>query len=309
MFEESALEQGRNFNNKIWNALKLVKMWSLRQGQFTVGSGQSAERNFAVDWFANRLNEVRLEVDSMMNQFRLSEALKTIYSLIWDDFCSWYLEWVKPGFEQPIDAAVYEKTVDFFEQLMQLLHPFMPFVSEEIYHLLRERSEDLCIKITGTAAQPDQTLLAEGEMLKQVISAIRDARNRNQVKPKETVKLHIQTNNAAAYTSIENLLSRQVNAESIAYTNEAIPDTVVVAVEKDKFYLNTGKVLDAGTLRADLLKDLEHQKGFLASVEKKLGNERFVQNAKPEVLAIEQKKKSDALARIQTIEESLSTLR
>jgi len=152
-------------------------------------------------------------------------------------------------------------------------------------------------------------MLEEGEMLKQVISAIRDARNRNQVKPKETIKLHIQTNSASSYTLIEALLTRQVNAESIAYTNEAIPDTIVVAVEKEKFYLDTGKVLDAGALKSDLLKDLEHQKGFLAAVEKKLGNERFVQNAKSEVLALEQKKKADAEARIRTIEESLSTLR
>jgi len=192
---------------------------------------------------------------------------------------------------------------------MVLLHPFMPFVTEEIYHRLRERYEDLCIKISSPVALPDNKILDEGSMLKQVISAIRDARNRNQLKPKESVRLYIQTSTPSAYTPVETLLSRQVNAASISYTDQAIADTIVVAVEKEKFYLDTGKALDSGALKTDLLKDLEHQKGFLAAVEKKLGNERFVQNAKPEVLALELKKKADAEARIRTIEESLSTLR
>jgi valyl-tRNA synthetase len=306
LFDESALEQGRNFNNKLWNALKLVKMWEGRKA--AVGSGQSAENNFAVDWFEARLSQVREEVDAMMEQFRLSEALKTIYSLIWDDFCSWYLEWIKPGFEQPIDTAVYNKTVEFFEELMELLHPFMPFVTEEIYHLLREQPTDLCVKQQAAAKAYQQDMLDQGALLKQVITALREARNRNQVKPKEAIRLFIQTATPANYAPIESILCKQVNAETLAFSNEAIANTIVVAVEKDRFYIETGKVLDSVTLKADLLKDLEHQKGFLSSVEKKLGNEKFVANAKPEVLAMEQKKKADAEARIKTIEESLSTI-
>jgi len=243
-----------------------------------------------------------------MKQFRLSEALKTVYSLIWDDFCSWYLEWVKPGFEQPIDAAVYNKTVDFFDELMQLLHPFMPFISEEIYHLLREQKTDLCVKQLNAHKNPEATILRGGELLKQVISALRDARNKNQIKPKDIIQLHIQTANKASYASIENILSKQVNAATIQYTNDTVANTIVVAVEKDKFYIESEKELDSTTLKADLLKDLEHQKGFLESVQKKLNNEKFVQNAKPEVLAMEQKKMADAEARIKTIEESLVAL-
>lgn len=306
MFDENSLEQGRNFNNKIWNALKLVKMWEGRQ--LTIDNGQLAGSNFANDWFENRLNEVKLEVDGLMKQFRLSEALKTIYSLIWDDFCSWYLEWVKPGFDQPIDADIYNKTVTYFEELMQLLHPYMPFVTEEIYHLLRDKEKDLCVKQFKDIKITDQQILSQGELLKQVISTIRDGRNKNQVKPKETIKLFIETKTKGNYSSIESILSKQVNANEISFTGNAIANTIVVAVEQDKFYLKTEKELDTSTLKDDLLKDLEHQKGFLASVEKKLSNERFVQNAKPEVLALEQKKKADALARIKTIEESLSTI-
>ncbi len=305
LFDESALEQGRNFNNKLWNALKLVKMWEGRQ---TTNDKQQTTNDFALEWFSNRLNEVRAEVDGMMNQFRLSEALKTIYSLIWDDFCSWYLEWVKPGFEQPIDAVVYNKTVEFFEALMELLHPFMPFVTEEIYHLLKEQSADLCVKQQSAAGVYQQDMLQQGALLKQVITALREARNKSQLKPKDIIQLHIQTATADKYPAIETILSKQVNAATISFCNEAIANTIVVAVEKDKFYIETGKALDSASLKTDLLKDLEHQKGFLSAVEKKLSNEKFIANARPEVLAMEQKKKADAEARIRTIEESLIAL-
>jgi valyl-tRNA synthetase len=304
LFDEASLEQGRNFNNKMWNALKLVKMWEGRQSP-TASSESSA--TFAVTWFENRLNQARAEVDLLIQQFRLSEALKTIYSLIWDDFCSWYLEWVKPGFEQPIHSPVYHKTVYFFEQLLQLLHPYMPFITEELYHLINEQTDDLCVKQFGRVDMADKNILADGELLKTVITAIREARSRNQLKPKEQVKLHIQSANNQQYSAIGNILGKQVNA-TINYTSQAITNAIVVAVEKDKFFIETETALDAGALKEELLKDLEYQKNFLNSVVKKLGNERFVQNAKPEVVELERKKQADAEARIKTIEESLANL-
>ncbi len=304
LFDESALEQGRNFNNKIWNALKLVKMWEGRQAP----SAKATTQDFALTWFNNRLNQVKAEVNELMTQFRLSEALKTLYSLIWDDFCSWYLEWVKPGFEQPIDAAVYEKTVQYFEELMQLLHPFMPFITEDIYHQLKEQTDDLCVKQYSIPGDADSLVLSEGQLLKQVISALRDARNKNQVKPKDSIQLHIQTTNKAGYEAIENILAKQVNAASVQFTADAVANSIVVAVEKDRFFIESEKQIDAAALKAELLKDLEYQQKFLESVAKKLGNERFVQNAKPEVVDLERKKQADALARIKTIEESLQHL-
>jgi len=308
LFDESALEQGRNFNNKLWNALKLVRSWELRTESAVPASPGQSNADFAINWFENRLNQARADVEAMMVQFRLNEALKTIYSLVWDDFCSWYLEWAKPDFEKPISRNIYEKTVGFFEELMQLLHPFMPFVTEEIYHLLNTQKDDLCVKQQKPFVSPDARYLEQGSILKQVITALREARNKNQLKPKDPIKLHIQSGNIENYKGIENILSKQVNATSIGFTGEAIPGTIVVAVENEKFYIETERELDTATLKDDLLKDLQHQKDFLASVEKKLGNERFVQNAKPEVLALEQKKKADAEARIRTIEESLSTI-
>lgn len=306
LFDESSLEQGRNFNNKLWNALKLVKMWKQRISNNEVNT--ETENHFAIDWFQNRLYEVYEEVETLMKQFRLSEALKTIYSLIWDDFCSWYLEWVKPGFEKPIDAAVYHKTVLFFEELMQLLHPYMPFITEEVYHLLDGTKGDLCVQQIKPAGKPHLKLLQQGNLLKSIITNLRDARNKNQLKPKETIKLHVETSDRANYQSFEYILAKQVNAEAVTYTDTAVANTIVVAVEKDKFYIEAATTLDNSGLKTGLLKDLEHQKGFLQSVMKKLGNERFVQNAKPDVIALEEKKKADAEARIKTIEESLAAL-
>jgi valyl-tRNA synthetase len=310
LFDESSLEQGRNFNNKLWNALKLVKMWALRQAQDDSATHPSplTTQGFAIDWFENRLNEVKAEVDILIKQFRLSEALKTIYSLIWDDFCSWYLEWVKPGFEQPIEAAVYKKTIEFFTELMQLLYPYMPFVTEEIYHLLQERNDDLCVKQLTAFTKVDVQILQQGNLLKEVITGIRDVRNKNQIKPKEQIEINIQTSVVPIYKSIESILVKQLNAKAVLYINDKVAGTISTVIGNDKFYVSSEQPINAGSQKDDLLKDLEHQKGFLLSVEKKLSNEKFTANAKPEVLAMEQKKKVDALSRIKAIEESLAAL-
>ncbi|HUS02639.1 MAG TPA: valine--tRNA ligase [Chitinophagaceae bacterium] len=332
LFDEASLEQGRNFNNKIWNALKLVKLWEGRQTENHLSEATDAmilsqlplntelgmmpvipiglleEDNFATQWFENRLNEVTIGIESLCKQFRLSEALKIIYSLIWDDFCSWYLEWVKPGFEQPIGESVYHRTVYFFERLMQLLHPFMPFITEEVHHLLKEQKEDLTVKQFEIPGKPDQEILEQGNILKQVITSIRDTRNRNQVKPKDKIKLHIQTGHKHNYTSFEDILSKQVNAESISYTDNAIENSLSVLVNKDKFFIEADQVINSSVQKEQLQKDLEYLKGFLISVEKKLSNERFVKNAKSEVIELERKKKADAETRIKIIEESLSTI-
>ncbi|HTD94450.1 MAG TPA: class I tRNA ligase family protein, partial [Chitinophagaceae bacterium] len=305
LWDESSNEQGLHFTNKIWNALKLVKIWEGRQAP---GVSAEASSDFAVQWFESRLNEVRIQVEEQYKDFRLSEALKTIYSLIWDDFCSWYLEWVKPGFEQPIDAGVYAKTVGFFEQLMQLLHPYMPFVTEEIYSQLRAQSEDLTVKVFPAPVQTNAGSLEKAVLLKEVITGIRDARNKAQVKPRETIRLHILTSDKKQYASIADILVKQVNAEALLYTHEPVANSISVVIQKDKFFLETTAPLDTTSQKEQLQKDLDYFKGFLVSVEKKLGNERFVSNAKPEVVDVERKKKADAEAKIKAIEESLLAL-
>ncbi len=304
LFDDSTIEQGKNFNNKLWNATKLLKMWEARIEEATVPEDAA----FAMDWFQAKLSSTQNTVDELLKEFRLSEALKVIYSLIWDDYCSWYLEWIKPGFEQPMNKKVYESTVEFYDALLQLLHPFMPFITEEIHHALKTQSEDLCVKMYAPNTIVDEAVLKAGELLQNVISTLRDARNKNQIKPKDAIELFIQTGNNAPYQTIQNILAKQINASAIQFTSAAIGSSIVVALEKDKFYLVADQAIDTVSLKENLLKDLAHQQGFLVSVDKKLGNEKFVQNAKPEVLAIEQKKKADALARIQTIEESLAQL-
>ena len=304
LFDDTSCEQGRNFNNKMWNALKLVKMWKPAEN---TGAPVST---LAVEWFENRLNEAHAEVEKLIRDFRLSEALKTIYSLIWDDFCSWYLEWIKPGFEQPIDAGVYEKTIGFYERLVQLLHPFMPFVTEEIYHLLRDRAagDDLVIRQFAAPSAAHKGILAEGALAKEVITAIRDARNKNQIKPKDSIALHIETRHENAFQKIESILAKQVNANVISYTKEPVTGAITLVVQKDKFYIVTENKVDTATQKEQLLRDLEYQQGFLQSVEKKLSNERFVQNARPEAVEAERRKQADCIARIQVIEESLKSL-
>jgi valyl-tRNA synthetase len=305
LFDETSPEQGKLFNNKMWNALKLVKGWESRIAQQPGGNGAA---HFAVTWFENRLKQAASQIEYLYSQYKLSEILKTLYSLIWDDFCSWYLEWVKPGMDEPMDATVFEKTVQYFEQLLQMLHPFMPFITEEIYHLLRAQQDDLCVKQFRDLGKPDETILARGELLQQAITAIRDAKNKNQLKPREAVTLYIHAADAGAYEAFRPILARQVSAEKIELVNAPVAQTIAVVAGKDKFYLQTTKPVDTGVQKEELLKELKYLRGFLEAVNKKLSNERFIQNAKPEVVQLEQKKKADAEMKIKGIEESLANL-
>lgn len=310
LFDESSLEQGKFFNNKLWNAMKLLKMWEEGGKQKTDGEKPEAQAHgeFAMNWFQNRLNEVRAEVDILMGQFRLSEALKTIYSLIWDDFCSWYLEWIKPAFGISLTEETYEKSVSFFDELLQMLHPFMPFITEEIYHLLKERKEDLMVKQFRPIEKADTQLLAEGNKLKNIISAIRDAKNKNNVKPKEKVSLFIETARESSYNPIKAILAKQTNAEFIFFNQTPAASSIMTVAENEKIYIKSDAAVDTSVQKEKLEKDLKYLKGFLIAVDKKLSNDKFVQNARPEVIEIEKKKKADAEMKITLIERSLSTL-
>jgi valyl-tRNA synthetase len=307
LFDEGQIEQGKFFINKMWNAMKLVKGW---EGRVADGIDDSKEQ-FAINWMEQRIVEVSNELEGMMKNFSLSEGLKTLYSLIWNDFCSWYLEWVKPAQDQPISNNIYDKTIAIYEQLLQLLHPYLPFVTEELYHTLAERKEgdDLIVKQLPAFSTPDADILKQGALLQEVITAIRDTRNKNLLKPKETVKLYIDTQNKGFYEHVGSILQRQVNAESLEYTNEAKQGSISIVVQTDKIYIGANiAAVDPALQKDQMQKDLDYLRGFLVSVDKKLGNERFVQNAKPEVIDAERKKQADALAKIKAIEESLSLL-
>ncbi len=306
LYDETTLDQGRNFSNKMWNAMKLVKSWEER----TAENIEDGNVHFAMEWMEQRIAEASQQLTELFKDFRLSEALKTIYSLIWDDFCSWYLEWVKPAQGAQMSHHVYQRTVDLYEQLLQLLHPYMPFVTEEIYHLLRDRKDgnDLIVKQLPVYDGLNKDTLKNGAKLKQLITAVRDARNKNQLKPKDSIKLWVDTEHHSFYEIVQDILRRQVNAENLGYTSEAKQGTISVVVDTDKLYIEADAAVDASVQKEKLQKELDYLQGFLKSVDKKLSNERFVQNAKPEIVEVERNKKVDAEAKIKAIEESLSLL-
>ena len=229
-----------------------------------------------------------------------------LYSLIWDDFCSWYLEWVKPPFGESMDGRVYQHTIEFFEHLLQLLHPFMPFITEELYHLLAERADgdDLCIRQFRPVTPSDIQVLAQGDLLKEAITTLRDARNKAQLKLKDSIDVFIPAELQSTYDPIARILGRQVNA-AVGFTQQPVGGALVVVCGKNKLYIVATKILDDDQQKENNQKDLKYWRGFLESVNKKLSNERFVQNAKPEVVELERKKKEDAAAKIKALEESL----
>ncbi|WP_118975216.1 valine--tRNA ligase [Taibaiella koreensis] len=302
LYDEAFLEQGRNFSNKIWNALKLVKMWESRTDE------AATLNHFATGWMQARIDEARQQIETLFVDFKLSEALKLTYSLIWDDFCSWYLEWVKPGMNEPMHPTVYQQTLSLFEDLLQLLHPFMPFLTEEVFHLLREQPADLIVRQLPAAAARNEQVLLQGRLLQELITAIRDTRNKNQLKPKDTISLFVDSANTMFYTAAGNILQRQVNADTLEATNAPVNGAMTLVVQTEKLYLQSHAAVDTGVQKTKMEEELQYLKGFLVSVDKKLSNEKFVQNAKPDVIANERKKQADAEAKIKTLEESLSLL-
>ncbi|HRP90581.1 MAG TPA: valine--tRNA ligase [Edaphocola sp.] len=303
LYDEAFLEQARNFENKMWNALKLIKMWDNNQD-----GNLGATPNFATIWMQERIKEVAKTIEVLFKEFRLSEALKTIYSLIWDDYCSWYLEWIKPEYGKAISSRDLEDAKDVFEQLIQQLHPYMPFVTEEIYHLLREQQQDLMTLQIPEYGTADTAILEEGNLLKQLITGIRDGRNKNQLKPKDVVQLFVESQQPAFYKKIDIILKHQVNASEILQSKSGDEQGFALVVQKEKVFVACELEIDAEAQKTKMIEELNYLKGFLVSVEKKLSNEKFVANAKPEVVAIEKKKQADALEKIKVLEESLAVM-
>ena len=304
LFDEAGLEQGRMFGNKLWNALKLLQI--LRQKE----RSEKQENTFASAWFEARLSEVQHWVEQDIKEFKLSEALKKIYSLIWDDYCSWYLEWIKPGMDEPIDARQIEQAGRYFEELMKLLHPFMPFITEEIYAVLDPARTSFILESSiNTGASADKSLLQKGEWLKAIITAVRDLRVKQQLKPKDPIRLYLPESFRAQLEDLLPVLQRQVFAEEVLFAQSAPEAGVAFMVDTLQCYITFEQEVDSEKMMADLQKDYDYLKGFLNSIEKKLSNEKFVQNAKAEVVDAELKKKNDALEKMRLIEENLNLLR
>jgi valyl-tRNA synthetase len=306
LFDESGIEQGKLFGNKIWNALKLLHI--LNEKERIVDESQEAQ--FPSLWFEQRLNEVQQVIEQDIKEFKLSEALKKVYSLIWDDYCSWFLEWIKPAQDQPINQFNIEQAFNFFEALMKMLHPFMPFITEEVYHALRERNagDDITISSMPTSVETNEALLHQGDILQKMITAIRDVRIKQNLKPKDPIAIQLPLTYQQELTTILTVLQKQSFAESIAFVTEPVEKSISFMVDKMQCSLTSDKEIDTTQQREQLEKERDYIQGFLISVEKKLGNERFIQNAKPEIIEIEVKKKQDAIEKLKIIEESLNLL-
>ncbi|CAH0257351.1 Valine--tRNA ligase [Pedobacter sp. Bi27] len=305
MFDESYCEQGRNFASKIWNAFRLVKGWE-------VDENLANPNTQAISWFENRFNEALVEIEANFKQYRLSEALMITYKLVWDDFCAWYLEMVKPAYQQPIDAESFKATVGFFENIIKLLHPNMPFLTEELWHddLFAERGEmDCCIVAEFPKGGAfDVQLLKDAEVIKTVVAEIRNVRNQKQISPKEALPLSIKINSDLDYEKWLNIVFKLANVLEAEIVNDKIVGATAFMAGKDEFFIPLTENIDVEAERERLNADLAYLQGFLKSVDAKLSNERFVQNAKPEIIANERNKKADAEAKIKIIEESLAVL-
>ncbi|MEZ5036531.1 MAG: valine--tRNA ligase [Chitinophagales bacterium] len=303
-FDEKLCEQGRNFTNKIWNALRLIKNWEIDEN-----SSSKIDLTTAFEWFENKLAQTIKTTNELYNQYRLSEVLTTLYTFIWDDFCSWYLEYVKPPFGEKIDTESYQKTVGYFEDILKLIHPFMPFITEEIYHLLDEnRTNDIIVAQYPKERNFDVSKIATGEKMKTFIANVRDVRNRNGLSPKQTLDVYVQTNNKVFYEVCNDILLKISNINPINYTDTNIENAITNLVDKDKVFIITGIKINTDEEKEKLEKEIIYYKGFIASIEKKLNNERFVQNAKPEIVEIERQKLKDGQTKLLAFKESLAKL-
>ncbi len=303
LYDEKLLERGRNFANKIWNAFRLVKGWD-------VAGDTSEENQVAMRWFQSRLNEALGEIEDLFARFRISDALRSLEKLIWDDFCSWYLEMIKPGFGDPIDSVTYKATIRFFEVQLKMLHPFMPFITEELWHELDARGPRDCI-IVADYPKPgkfDQSVLDEALLAFDIIKEARNVRNSKNLSQKEPLKLVVRNGEQVPAGAFWALIRKLANLSEVNFDQVPAANATQFIVRSFEFFVILEGKVDTEKERENILKEIAYQKGFLQSVDKKLANEKFVNGAPAKVLEMERKKKSDAEARIRALEENLQRL-
>jgi valyl-tRNA synthetase len=302
-FDSSQCEQGRNFTNKIWNAFRLVSSWEVRDIE------QPKSSVVAIEWFENRFQKVVVEINDLFDKFRISEALMAIYKLVWDDFCSWYLEMVKPGYEQPIDAKTLEATKSFFENLLKVLHPFTPFVAEELWHALRERTEgdDIIVAAWPSVKSFEAQNLKQFDLASEVITNIRNIRKSNNIATKVKLELFIRKTQTIE-TGFDSIIVKMGNLSVLEYVQDKVANANSFIVAGNEYFIPFGDTIDVEAEKAKISEELTYTKGFLKSVQSKLSNERFVAGAPEAVITNERKKESDALAKIALLEEKMASL-
>ena len=305
LFDEGLCEQGRNFNNKIWNAFRLVKGWQVADIE------QPEANKIAVRWFEAKLRQANQEIDDLFSKYRISEALMTVYKLFWDEFSSWYLEMVKPAYGQPVDRASYDATLSFFENLLKMLHPFMPFITEELWQHIYDRKDGESImreklEINAPTAD-DMKIIEDVESVKQIVAGVRTVRNQKNIPNKDALKL--QTVSENKFNAYDSIVLKMANLESIDVVAEKDSTAAAFMVGTLEYAVPLGDMIDVDVEIEKQKAQLKHLEGFLAGVMKKLSNERFVANAPEAVVALERKKQSDSEEKIAALKESIASLK
>jgi len=304
MFDEALCEQGRNFANKIWNSLRLIKGWEVSD---TIE--QPAHSKMAIAWFENRFNAELVEIEKQFAEFRISEALMSIYRLIWDSYCSWYLEIVKPAYQQPIDKKTYNSSIRLLENLMTVLHPFMPFLTEEVWHSIKERDAKDCVMVNDypKTGSVNTELLNDFDTMTEVMVEIRTFRKKQNLAQKIPINLSMKLNEQHN-EQLNAIIQKLGNIEALNTVSEKVEGAFSFIIKSNEFYIPLAGTVDVEEQKKKLEEELKYTKGFLNSVAKKLSNERFVNNAPESVVASEQKKQADAEQKIRVIEEQLAGL-
>ena len=305
MFDEDLCQQGKQFANKIWNAFRLVQGWEVDSS-----ISQPNSSKIALEWFESKFQQTIAEIEDHFSKYRLSDALMATYKLIWDDFASWLLEIIKPAYQQPIDAKTLESVNTIFEDILKILHPFMPFLTEEIWHYIKERSpEEALIIAEWPKAKPiNETLISEFDFASEVITGIRNIRTQKNIAFKDAIGFSIVNNENAAST-FDEVISKLGNLDSFEYVTEAVEGALTYRVKSNEYFIPMEGSIDVEAEISKLTEELNYTEGFLKSVQKKLSNERFVAGAPEQVVASEKKKEADALAKIETIKNSLASLK
>jgi valyl-tRNA synthetase len=301
-YDDSLCEQGRNFNNKIWNAFRLVKGWEVADIE------QPESARLAIQWFDAKLNQALVEIDDLFSKYRLSEALMTAYKLFWDEFSAWYLEMAKPAYQQPIDKTTYEATLGFFDSLLKVLHPFMPFITEELWQATEERKsgESLMVQLQPSYVSVDEKLIAGFEYVKEVVAGVRTIRLQKNIPNKETLDLQVIGEFDNAFNEV---IAKLCNLTSVSATTEKAAGSVSFLAGTTEFVVPMANLINPEEEIAKMEAEIVYYQGFIDSVMKKLGNERFVANAKPEIVENERKKKADAESKIASLKEGIEALR
>jgi valyl-tRNA synthetase len=306
LFDESLPQQGAGFATKIWNAFRLVKNWEV-----STEIPQPEHSKLAIEWFRNKLCEVVETLDSQFNQFRISEALMTVYTTVRDEFSGWLLEIVKPAYQRPIDAKTYSEVVDLFDQMLRLMHPFTPFITEEIWQMLTERipGESIMICQIPKSVKYDAELLVAFENVKEAISGIRKIRTDKNIAQKETLELKVQQGDKGFEAKFNSVVVKMGNLISLEMVTEEVKGASSFMVKSTNFYVPLGGFVNVEQELKKLEEELKYTQGFLNSVMKKLSNERFVSSAPAAVVALERAKQADAEAKIKVLEERIAGLR